>query len=781
MRALILKNLNMNPDNYSSSSSTPSRGRARRVPMRERCIAIVTAFALLAVGFVSAGLVSLAVNATPASADAITVPVIGPPVLNSAQLAAWYRSTGRTLNVPGENIDALASYFVDEGVAENLRGDIAFIQSIVETGYFGFVGSMVKPTDYNFAGMGACDTCNSGRPFPNARTGVRAQVQHLKNYADINSRASGLHNAPVVEWYGRRTVNGVYTYDPALAIYNFDTFFAKGRAATWNQMGNGNWASSTTYAATIISLYQRVLVWNGIPALAAAGADPAGRTDLVERVPGGVHVGGWSFDVSTPDAISVRATLNDNPIGTILANGYRPDVAAVFNFGANHGFDGVLPVTTGGTVCVYGVNVGTGSRDTPLGCGVIPGPDPVGALDSISRAPGGALIRGWGLDPDLGTAATILVTRDGALAAAIPAGVARPDIGAAYPPYGANHGFDAVAPVSGGNLCVYVVNVGPGVAVRQLGCSTLIGPTPIGNVESVSRVPGGVRVVGWALDPDSADPISIHVYAGGVGAAIPASLSRPGFSNYFPGYGDAHGFDAVVPLQGGEVCLYAINIADGVTNPRLGSCTTVLGGTPLGSLEAAGRVAGGVRLSGWSLDADTAGAVALHVYANGQFVAAISANTARADVGAVFPAWGANHGFDAVVPTTTTGVTTYCVYAINVGGGVNPLLGCRTLTVTTQPFGSIESVSRTPGGIRVTGWVIDPDSANAVTLHVYVDGVFRAATTANLSRPDVGAIFYSYGALHGFDTTLSGGGSQVCVYAIDIGGGVNPLLGCRNI
>jgi transcriptional/translational regulatory protein YebC/TACO1 len=51
-------------------------------------------------------------------------------------------------------------------------------------------------------------------------------------------------------------------------------------------MGNGNWATSTAYSSTIISLYQRVLVWNGIPALAAAGADPelaaieAGAQDL---------------------------------------------------------------------------------------------------------------------------------------------------------------------------------------------------------------------------------------------------------------------------------------------------------------------------------------------------------------------------------------------------------------------------------------------------------------------------------------------------------------------
>ncbi|MBJ7281821.1 MAG: hypothetical protein JHD40_01775, partial [Acidimicrobiia bacterium] len=104
----------MNPGNYSSSITVTSPGGARRVPVLRRCIAIVSALTLLA-----AGLVLAAVKAAPASADVITVPVIGPPVLNAAQLAAWYRSTGRTLNVPGENIDALASYFVDEGVSEN--------------------------------------------------------------------------------------------------------------------------------------------------------------------------------------------------------------------------------------------------------------------------------------------------------------------------------------------------------------------------------------------------------------------------------------------------------------------------------------------------------------------------------------------------------------------------------------------------------------------------------------------------------------------------------------
>ena len=65
----------------------------------------------------------------------------------------------------------------------------------------------------------------------------------------------------------------------------FDLVTPKGRAPTWNQMGNGNWATATNYFATVLGVYERILTWNGIPTIAEAGADPAGRTDVVERVP----------------------------------------------------------------------------------------------------------------------------------------------------------------------------------------------------------------------------------------------------------------------------------------------------------------------------------------------------------------------------------------------------------------------------------------------------------------------------------------------------------------
>ena len=41
----------------------------------------------------------------------------------------------------------------------------------------------------------------------------------------------------------------------------FNLVSPKGKAPTWNQMGNGNWATSTTYAGTILKLYSEALAW----------------------------------------------------------------------------------------------------------------------------------------------------------------------------------------------------------------------------------------------------------------------------------------------------------------------------------------------------------------------------------------------------------------------------------------------------------------------------------------------------------------------------------------
>ena len=74
--------------------------------------------------------------------------------------------------------------YLSEGEAENIRGDIAFAQSCVETGNFTFVGSAVKLSQNNFCGMGVTKRGEAGNSFATPQLGIRAQIQHLKAYAN---------------------------------------------------------------------------------------------------------------------------------------------------------------------------------------------------------------------------------------------------------------------------------------------------------------------------------------------------------------------------------------------------------------------------------------------------------------------------------------------------------------------------------------------------------------------------------------------------------------------
>lgn len=56
---------------------------------------------------------------------------------------------------------------------------------------------------------------------------------------------------------------------------------------------------------------------------------------------------------------------------------------------------------------------------------------------------------------------------------------------------------------------------------------------------------------------------------------------------------------------------------------------------------------------------------------------------------------------------------------------------------SAYPFGYVDSVSSVHGGVMVRGWAIDPDTRDAIQVHVYSGGVNRGATWANESRPDV--------------------------------------------
>ena len=84
---------------------------------------------------------------------------------------------------------------------------------------------------------------------------MRAQIQLLRNMADAGSLVGTIPDPPVPELWG---------LDPVAAASNFDHYFFKGKAPLWNDM-TGVWASSPTYASTILGVYNQMLIFGGLP------------------------------------------------------------------------------------------------------------------------------------------------------------------------------------------------------------------------------------------------------------------------------------------------------------------------------------------------------------------------------------------------------------------------------------------------------------------------------------------------------------------------------------
>lgn len=107
-------------------------------------------------------------------------------------------------------IEEFAKIFYEEANAEGVRAEIAFAQCMKETGFLKYGGD-VLPNQYNYAGIGATGAVH-GAEFKDVRTGIRAQIQHLKAYASNSKLVNDCvdprfnlvkrNSAEYVEWLG---------------------------------------------------------------------------------------------------------------------------------------------------------------------------------------------------------------------------------------------------------------------------------------------------------------------------------------------------------------------------------------------------------------------------------------------------------------------------------------------------------------------------------------------------------------------------------------------------
>ncbi len=169
--------------------------------------------------------------------------IMGPLTVTGPEMAGWFTAMGHHVATQATIID-LANAYAAQGMATGVRADIAFVQSILETGWFSFpAGGQLDPGDNNFAGIGACDSCHHGWAFKDTTTGVEAQLELLRSYASTQ---------PVPT--------------PALGKVG-----VHGCCPTWMSL-TGVWATSLAYGVSILGLYQQLLEWVIPQRAAAAGA-----------------------------------------------------------------------------------------------------------------------------------------------------------------------------------------------------------------------------------------------------------------------------------------------------------------------------------------------------------------------------------------------------------------------------------------------------------------------------------------------------------------------------
>lgn len=146
-------------------------------------------------------------------------PIMGSSQVTVEQMVAYFESAGvpypsEVLGAGGApDIQTFCEIYYEEAGAEGVRPEVPFVQSMKETGWLQYGGDS-KVEQYNFAGLGTTGGGVEGEYFPDVRTGVRAQIQHLKAYATedalvrecVDTRYAYVTKgcAPYVEWLGQQ-------------------------------------------------------------------------------------------------------------------------------------------------------------------------------------------------------------------------------------------------------------------------------------------------------------------------------------------------------------------------------------------------------------------------------------------------------------------------------------------------------------------------------------------------------------------------------------------------
>lgn len=145
-------------------------------------------------------------------------PIMGESSVTVQDMVDYFETSGKTYPAEelaqggAESLEVFCTMYYDEALAEGVRPEVAFAQTMKETGFLQYGGD-AQIGQFNFAGLGTTGGGEPGNSFPDVRTGIRAQIQHLKAYATeellnqecVDERYEYVKKgaAPYVEWLGQ--------------------------------------------------------------------------------------------------------------------------------------------------------------------------------------------------------------------------------------------------------------------------------------------------------------------------------------------------------------------------------------------------------------------------------------------------------------------------------------------------------------------------------------------------------------------------------------------------
>lgn len=146
-------------------------------------------------------------------------PIMGTSTVTVEQMVSYFEANGGKYpseilkNGGADSIETFCQMYYDEATAEGVRPEVAFTQTMKETGWLQYGGD-ASIEQFNFAGLGTTGGGVAGNSYPDVRTGIRAQIQHLKAYATDDALTQACvddryeyvtkGSAPYVEWLGQQ-------------------------------------------------------------------------------------------------------------------------------------------------------------------------------------------------------------------------------------------------------------------------------------------------------------------------------------------------------------------------------------------------------------------------------------------------------------------------------------------------------------------------------------------------------------------------------------------------